>query len=216
MTLINLTSEIRNLDSARREYQAAQLLLQKRYSNNWQLLGSYTWSETKGNVFDNDGFRDYADFPGISDEGFANRFGLAPYDREHQFKVFGNYQIPLERVNFSIGTAIRYESGIPFQQETFGDFTRTRFVTPRGSQRLPELFQWDLSFGADFKVGKEIVVEVKTEVFNVTDEQQQIGVDTLVFFDQNGQRVPDNFGRPETIFDLQTPRSYRLTLGLRF
>lgn len=221
---VDFDSEFRNLDLARREYQAVQLQVQRRYADRWQLLGSYTWSETEGNLFRNDGVSFFGDFTDITDAGISNRLGPAPYDREHQFKVFGNYRVPVsEQVWVSMGTALRYESGTPFERLHFltedelgREFTNAeflesfipRFVTPRGSSSLGNIFQWDLSLAVDLPIWKALDLELKTEVFNVTDEQEQIGVDRVDNF--------DTFGQPRSIFDIQAPRSYRLTVGLRF
>ncbi len=202
-----IDSGVRNLPFAERGYRAVQLLVQKRYADRWQLLGSYTWSEAEGNLFQNDGLSDFADFGRVTDINLINRFGLAPYDRRNQLKLFANYQVPLGRATLSLGSALRYESGVPFQAEQTLAFGR-RFLTRRGSERLPDVFQLDLSLNAAVRLLEDLELEVKGEVFNLTDENQQLGVETEV--------TTGLFGLPRSLADLQAPRSFRLTLGLRF
>ncbi len=205
---VDFFSQVANLDSARRQYKAVQLLVQKRYADRWQLMGSYTFSEDEGNLFTDDGLSTFADFQQLSDVNRVNRFGLAPYDRKHRLRVYANVQLPVtERINLSIGNVLRLESGVPFQQERV-EAVGVRFLTPRGSERLDTLWQWDLSLLTRFRVTSNSDLEVKLEIFNVTDEGQQVGVETEI----NSGR----FGLPETLADLQAPRSFRATLGWRF
>ncbi|MEM7585685.1 MAG: hypothetical protein AAF560_20010, partial [Acidobacteriota bacterium] len=200
-------TDVRNLENARREYRAVQLLVQRRFADNWQLLGSYTWSEATGNLFTNDGLDTFADFQDVSDVNLVNRFGPAPYDRPHQLGLFGTYQIPLGRSLVSLGSALRYRDGVPFQRER-DDFFGVRFLSPRGSERLSGVFQWDISADLAVKVLNQLELEVRAEIFNLTNDSQQLAAESDI---DTGR-----FGLPITVRDLQVPRSYRLTLGLRF
>lgn len=200
-------SQIRNLPFARRSYQAIQLLVQKRWADNWQLLGSYTRGKTEGNLFQTGAFSTFADFAERTDANLVNRFGPAPYDRRHQIKLLGQYLVPLGRAGLSIGNVVRYESGVPFQTEAWDPYG-VRFVTKRGSERLPEVFQWDLGFTLDFPLASGMGLEARAEVFNVTGERRVLGVETLLDTGLSG--------RPRSLLDLQAPRSYRFGLGFRF
>lgn len=199
---------LENLPEAKRSYRALQLLIQKRFADRWQLLASYTWSQAEGNLFENNGFSSFADFTDQSDTNAVNRFGPAPYDRPNQLKLFANYRRAWTKVDLSLGTVARFESGIPFQQEQDTFPFGTRFLTPRGSQRLEDFWQVDLSASVGSPVLRGVDLDLKLEVFNLTDEQNPIGVETQVDFGR--------FGRPRSIDDLQAPRNIRLTLGLRF
>ncbi|HVT57417.1 MAG TPA: TonB-dependent receptor [Thermoanaerobaculia bacterium] len=207
--LIGTTAEVLNLPEARRNYRAIELLVQKRFADHWQLLGSYTRGKTQGNLFADDGAgaSTFANYRDASNVNLINRYGLAPYDRRDQIKLFANYQLPFRRVSLTFGTAVLYQSGVPFQQETL-DPLGVRFVTPQGSQRLPDVFQLDLSVTTDFRLSNELQLEAKAEVFNLTNQRQLLGIETLL--------DTGNFGNPRSLTDLQTPRSYRFTLGLRF
>jgi hypothetical protein len=208
--LIGTTSRVINLPEAKRQQQSLQLLVQKRFSDHWQLLGSYARNRTEGNLFDTGGagISSFADFRDVSNVNLVNRYGLAPYDRRDQLKVFSSYRWPWRGIDLSLGTAALYESGLPYQMETL-DPLGVRFLTPRGSLRLPDVFQLDLSLGSQFRLlNPGLAIEVRAEVFNVTNQKQVLAVDSLV---DSGL-----FGKPTSILDLQAPRSYRVTLGLRF
>jgi Carboxypeptidase regulatory-like domain/TonB-dependent Receptor Plug Domain len=208
--LLGTTSQVVNLPQARRQLQSLQLLVQKRYSDHWQLLGSYARSRTEGNLFDDSGTgtSSFADFRDVSDVNLVNRFGLAPYDRRDQLKVFSNYRWAWRGVDLSLGSAALYESGLPYQMEVL-DPLGVRFLTPRGSLRLPDVFQLDLSLGSQFQLLRPgLEIEARAEVFNLTNQKQVLAVDSLI---DNGR-----FGKPASILDLQAPRTYRVTLGLRF
>lgn len=199
--------EIRNLPRAERSYRALQVLLQKRFANRWQLLASYTWSEAEGNFFNADGLSDFGDFAQVVDTNVVNRFGPAPYDRPHQLGLFTTVRFPRGRSQWTLGSALRYRDGLPWEARRIEE-AGFRFLEPRGSRRLDGEFQWDLAATWDLRMASQLELELKAEVFNLTDEQQQLAAESLV---DTGR-----LGLPRTLDDLQTPRTWRFTLGLRF
>lgn len=200
-------SEVRNLSAARRRHRALQLLVQKRFAAGWQLLASYTRAETLGNLFESTGLSDFADYGDESDVNLVHRYGLAPYDRKHQGKLFAHVAVPAGRVTLDFGAAVRYESGAPIQVERSEPLGR-RFLTPRGSDRLDDILQADLAIAASTRVGSSSELTIRLESFNLTDEQRPVAVETLV--DRS------DFGEPRTLADLQAPRSYRISAAIRF
>ena len=210
--------QVDQLPGAERSYRAIELLFQRRYAERWQLLASYTWSRAEGNFFRNDGFGTFQDFSALTDANVVNRFGPAPYDRPHQLRAYGSYFFGSERLGLSLAAGLQYRDGVPYQFETLEDvdlgpdseffFTAVRFMTPRGSERLSGVLQLDLAANLDVLLAGQYQLELKAEVFNLTGEREQIGAESLA---DTGL-----FGAPRSLADLQTPRSYRLTLGLRF
>lgn len=198
---------VENLPSAKRSYRAIELLLQKRFADNWQLLASYTWSEAEGNLFRADGLSTFADFNEFVDVNEVNRLGPAPYDRPHQLGLFGTYRIPFGRTQLTLGTALRYRDGAPFHRAQFED-AGLRFLEPRGSSRLDGVFQWDLAATVDVRLASQLELELKAEVFNITNDQEQLAAETLL---DTGLE-----GLARSIDDFQLPRALRFTLGLRF
>lgn len=202
-----VTIELQNLPEARRSYEALMLLIRKRLANHWQLLASYTWSRAEGNLFSATGRATFADYRSSTDLNLANRFGPAPYDRPQQLKLFASYQRRFGRIGLTLGAAARLDDGTPFQREQVEDLG-VRFLTARGSERLDELFQIDLSANVEVPITKGFELLCKLEVFNLTDESTRLGAETDV---DSGV-----FGLPRSLADLQRPRTLRWTLGFRF
>jgi hypothetical protein len=102
------------------DYDAVQFTADKRFSNNWSLQASYTWSRLWGtfegfyredNGQSDPGITSLYDFPtndpsysaiGVPDYGYQGDIrylgragaGVLPLDRTHVIKVFGNYAFP--------------------------------------------------------------------------------------------------------------------------
>jgi hypothetical protein len=122
-------------DDAVHKYHAVELTMNRRFSDNWSMMGSYRWSRLRGNF---EGF--YRDDNGQSDPGITSLYdfptndpsytaigvpqfgyqgdirflgdpdGILPLDRPHQFKLFGNYMFP---VGFGVGLGMNLSSGAP-------------------------------------------------------------------------------------------------------
>ena len=198
--------EMANLPQAERTYRALQVLYRQRLDR-WQLLASYTWSEAEGNLFRDDGLDDLGSFFRVIDTNVVNRFGPAPYDRPHQAGLFTTYEVPVGETRLTLGSSLQYRDGVPFHLTRLEE-AGERFVTPRGSERLSGVWQWDLAARLDLELAAGIEMELRAEASNLTDEQEQIGAETLL---DSGLA-----SRPASLDDLQTPRTYRFTLGLKF
>jgi hypothetical protein len=115
-------------------YDAVELTLNRRLSNQWSAMASYRWSRLRGNYEgfyrDDNGQSDPAisslyDFPqndptytsiGVPQDGFQGDIrylgdpnGILPLDRPNQFKLFGNYLLG----NLNLGLGINGSSGAP-------------------------------------------------------------------------------------------------------
>jgi hypothetical protein len=116
------------------KYNAVEVTLNRRLSNNWSGLASYRWSRLRGNYegFYRDdngqsdpGISSLYDFPQndptyTSAAGLANGFqgdiryqgdpnGILPLDRPNSFKLIGNYILG----NLNLGLGINGSSGAP-------------------------------------------------------------------------------------------------------
>jgi outer membrane receptor protein involved in Fe transport len=117
------------------KYQALEFTVDRRFSNNWSLLGSYRWSRLRGNF---EGF--YRDDNGQSDPGISSLYdfptndpsytaigatqfgyggdirflgdgnGILPLDRPHQGKISGSYLFPF---GVNLGLTLNLSSGAP-------------------------------------------------------------------------------------------------------
>jgi hypothetical protein len=82
----------------KRKYQGLMLVLNRSMKDRWSAQVSYVLSKTDGNVSNGSS-------SGVSSSQFetpngilTNSSGYAAYDRRHEFKVFGGYQIPVIEV----------------------------------------------------------------------------------------------------------------------
>jgi len=100
---------------ARRSYDAVEFTFQRASDGVWNLQGSYTWSESKGN---SEGFvqSDFEqDDAGITQDYDQPEFteysyGLLPNHRRHRIKVWGSYNVT---DNLLFGTQIQVNSPRP-------------------------------------------------------------------------------------------------------
>jgi hypothetical protein len=210
-----------NPEGAFRDYDAFQVVADKRFSKNWQLLGSYTWSKGRGNV-DNTFGSNAAANNALSSTGrngvFANpnrainADGRATFDNSHQVKISGTYNVPLWG-GFYISGTYRYITGNAWGRRA--DVTdldqgrETVRIEPRGTRRV------DAANNIDLRVEKTIPL----------GDNRSFGV-FFNFYNLNNQGVADNdsdrplqdlsgssFGDPRFWID---PRSVRIGARLQF
>jgi hypothetical protein len=149
------------------EYQSVTFKAIKRMSDNWQLLGSYTWSRTLG-------WRsDAADFAsGLGDSPNDNLFayGRTFYDRPHLLKISGSVILPYD---ISFGSFVRFQSGQPARLSIETPYRLNQGwvtvpVEETGSQRYPNVFTIDLRVGKVFALPLGNL-EAMFDVFNLTN-----------------------------------------------
>jgi hypothetical protein len=212
---------IATLEGGERNYQGVDLVFRKRYSNNWQMLGSYTYNWAEGNTNSDSN----ADFQGdvlFLDPRAPNQFARQPGLIPHVFKVAGSYMWP---IGVELGAAYRYNSGTvatrtflasgrnhPFRANAFefAGITEERWIEEGavGGLQNPSWGQldlraqykrnWTAGFGTEFFV----------DVFNVFDNQDSIRNQDLVA--GSGGTA---FGEPIRFLD---PRRFFLGARLTF
>lgn len=207
---------IAELDGAYTKYWEASVDAEWRGRNAY-LKGSYVWSHYYGN-FDQDNtttVNDANTFIGSSfiADGAGRqlwnfREGNLRGDRRHQLKLYGYYNFDW---NGTAGVYAIYQSGQPWEiwdVEVYRDLTSStsdtsRFAEPAGSRTTSSHYQIDLSYTQSFKFANRYTVQLRADLFNVTDRQTGYNI-------QN-KRNSANFGEPRSFFE---PR--RLQLAVRF
>ncbi len=183
---LTLFQGIRIFDPPRRDYNALQFTLTRRFSKRLYVQGSYTYSRTEGNYpglySPDNGQVD----PNISSqydliELLANRIGPLPQDRPHYIKLDGYYTFDFKKQGaLTVGARIRARSGIP-ENALAGHYlygADESFLLPRG-----ELGRTDFDHDVDLHVGyarhlsKNMNLEVYFDIFNVYDRQGTAEVD---------------------------------------
>jgi hypothetical protein len=183
---IDMFEKVKTFDEPRRDYNAIQLTANKRFSHNFFMQGSYTYSKLQGNypgLFSADnGQLD----PNISSqydliELLANRDGDLPADRPHNFKLDGYYTFDLkEQGQVITGARVRAQSGVPIN--TLGrhiDYgPNESFILPRGEWGRSDFTALaDLRLQYSRPIGRNMTLSVSFDLFNIFNTQTQINVD---------------------------------------
>ncbi len=236
----NIQTDYVNLDWAGREYQALQATFEKRFSNNWSMMGNYTYSETEGNHFGATATGLY-DHPGamcrstdptvgtIPCDSVTNVWGTASYDRPHVLNMLGSYTMNLGPANLTFGGAGYWNSGLPYSKGssirvlypdgTASNQSYTYLYEGRGSDRLPDVWTIDGSAEATWNVLAGVELGVKGEIFNLTDNQDPVSTTTTTWTNADtaaGATTRSRYGAQTARTHFQGPRSYRVTGLIRF
>jgi hypothetical protein len=116
-----------------RDWQGLELVFRKRYSDNWQLLASYNFSDADGNS-NSDGNFDGAGDVIFLDPRAPNRTGVQPGLVEHLFKVHSSYNWDN---GFQVGGSYRWNSGVILNRNQGQAFSRS----------LPDRVETDFAYG---------------------------------------------------------------------
>ncbi len=177
---------IRQFDKARRDYNALEINVNKRFARNFYVQAAYTYSRTTGNfpgLFSPDtGQLD----PNITSqfdliELLSNRDGPLPQDRPHYFKFDGYYTWDFRRMGVvTTGARFRALSGTPIDalgtHYLYG--RRESYLLPRGDVgRTPFDTELDLHVGWARKLSHGMSFEIFADVFNVYNTQATVLVD---------------------------------------
>jgi outer membrane receptor protein involved in Fe transport len=179
---------IRIFDKPRRDYNAIQLTLTRRFSKQLYLQGSYTYARTVGNYPGLISYDNNQTDPNISSqydliELLANREGPLPQDRPHSIKLDGYYTFDLGTHRaLTVGGRVRAMSGVPENalaaHYLYGP--DESFLLPRGT-----LGRSEFDHGVDLHVeyawrisqDRHLDLSVYLDVFNLYDSQGSSSID---------------------------------------
>jgi len=102
-----------NVEGAYRKYWALQLLINKRMSNRWQLLGSLTWSKAWGNIGGDYGTSWGASSTFNNPNSFLYDSGRLNYDRPINIKLQSTVILPLDII---LSGYFNHTSGEPWRR----------------------------------------------------------------------------------------------------
>jgi len=221
---------IATLAGGERNWDGVELIFRKRYSNNWQLLASYSRNDAEGSSNSDSN----ADFQGdvlFLDPRAPNQFGTQPGLIENLFKVAGSYRWDN---GLEIGGQFRWADGVKTSR-TWRIFNRNlpcrvaqgscettsqpafqfagqtaRWIAPGtiGTLDNPSYGVLDARLAYELPVGDFGNVDFFVDVFNVLDNQDSIRDQDIVA--GNGGVA---FGEG---LEFVQPRRYYLGARLRF
>ncbi|MDQ3365866.1 MAG: TonB-dependent receptor [Myxococcota bacterium] len=177
---------IRIFDKPRRDYNALQFTLTRRFSKKLYVQGSYTYSKTEGNYPGLISYDNGQVDPNISSqydliELLGNRIGPLPQDRPHYIKLDGYYTFDFKKKGaLTVGTRVRALSGIP-TNALAGHYlygANESFLLPRGQLGRTDFEHGlDLHFGYGYDIGRGMNLEVFFDIYNIYNRQGTFGVD---------------------------------------
>jgi outer membrane receptor protein involved in Fe transport len=206
-----INREVVNYDAAERDYRGVQLTAEKRFSDNWNLTASYTYSRTRGNHFEQNftSLGDYLDaqcrttvdltvgtngiIPCDEVQNGDNKHGAPNYDRPHNFKLAAAYLYTVGPVNLTFGALTEALSKFRYQKErtvnvllpgtlTNSGNTATYYYDERGADPVAGT-EWylDTSVEATWRIYSTSQAGFRVEIFNITDRQEQLRSNNIVW-----------------------------------
>jgi hypothetical protein len=163
-----------NVKEGYRKYVALQLIVNKRMSNRWQLLGSIVWSKATGNIGgsygSSYGASGYFDTP----NSFVYSDGRLDYDRPINIKIQSTVLLPYD---FVLSGYFRHISGSPWARTVTvyipedpiykypGD-TYTVRTEPIGTRRNAPVTTLDLRLEKRFRLTESVMVGGYLDILN--------------------------------------------------
>jgi hypothetical protein len=200
-----------NPPGANRDYDSFEIILNKRYSNGWQINASYVWQDSRGLIGtdfgDSWGGASYFDSP----NAHVNAVGRFLLERRHQFKLTGMVKGPW---GINLGTYFRYYSGRRYTRQvrsqdvglSLAQGPTTINAEERGARGYPALTILDLHLEKAFKIGP-VNIRAFVDIFNVLNSNKATGVVTTS-------------GHPSLVFEemtsIENPRIFRLGAKIEF
>jgi len=154
----------------KRKYQALEVVLHKRFSNNWMLLASYVYSKSRGTIANTYGGSQASDQTGsiFSDPNYQINLDGRPFqDPTHMFKLQGAAILPLDfslSVNFSYITGTTYTRMLPvfLPQGLINIMTEEN-----GSRRLDAYVTLDIRLEKQFRFKDRFRIGIFADAFNL-------------------------------------------------
>lgn len=227
---------------AERQYDGIEFTLERRFTNNWGLSGSYTYSRLYGNYSglassDENGRtspnvnRFFDHIENMFDRNANLVYGRLGTDRPHQFKGQFMYQFPWR---MTMGLNQRVASGIPISEEGLTPGSIPFFPYGRGNLGRTDMFsQTDLSLFQDIRLAGTNF-QLGLTVLNLWDQDTVTRLDntrmvaslpiTLDQFFNTGFDYEGILAGDPSLVDpkfrqanqFQAPREVRLTLKFEF
>lgn len=206
-----------NPPNAFNRYDAVQFVLRTRYSRDWQMQASYTWSKNRGTVGNRwhvNAARFDLGSPGrfVNPNLAINAFGRATFDPTHEVKLLGTYRAPLWG-GITTSAFYRYTTGQAWGRRATVRALRQGQqairIEPQGTRRLAAINKVDL------RIEKTVSIQAGRagaglflDMLNVWNQGVPNSDVTNAVTDLSGAR----FGEPSAWLDPRTLRAgFRVT-----
>ena len=219
------------------KYRAVEIELNKRFSNNWQLLTNWRIAKLTGNFeghFRNDnnqtdpGISSLFDFVSGDFDLLKDQFAVGPLntDRRHVVNLYGSYAFSRQGwagrlKGLNLGAGIHMESGVPLSEYYGNPAYLNKGEIPVGGRgklgRSPFYTRLDLHLDYPWQLTEKAKFTFVADFFNVTNTQRVLLPDQLRE-STSGQLNPD-FGKPfadNTVLRTGYRPPFNMRLGVRF
>jgi hypothetical protein len=227
-----------------RTYDGLHANLQYRMGDRWQIGASWTFSKAEGNIGGTGSGTSgsLSEYPEYVEAEWNAPQGRLEVDVPNRLRTWVIWDaVSTKRHSLSASALFSYRSGASFSKTTNIDtrpfVTNPGYQTPparvtyffggRGSERWNDVTQTDLALNYGFTVGG-IQLFAQFDLLNAFNEQAQTGGNTTIrqlrefnpFTEEPVQGVHwdygPSYGEPTSEEHLQMPRTFRMSLGLRF
>jgi hypothetical protein len=204
-----------------RNYWGLELLFNKRFSNKWQLLASYVYSQTTGTI-QNSTYEDLGWGRSISDpNNWINADGHLTNDPTHMIKVQGTYILPFD---IALNIYFRGITGYAWQQRyrtgsrEFDQGRITFNTEAAGSHHYPIAKSLDLRLEKIFTLATKYKLGLMVDIFNVFNDDTITSWGTRIGYDW---LLPDDSGYTASteghdLYGIVLPRRARVGIRLIF
>ena len=203
-----------------RKYWGLEFLFNKRFSNRWQMMASYVYSECRGTI-DNWGGNEDIGYGGVDDPNYwINRDGRTQADYNHLIKIGGTYILPFDialnvafRATSQDRWTKRYRTGRDATEQGRVTFNAEKW----GSNQYPMAKGLDLRIEKIFNIASKYRLGLIFDVFNVfnndsiTSWGDRIGYD---WYTDDPTYSPSTQGHD--LYSIVMPRRARVGIRLIF
>jgi hypothetical protein len=205
---------------AYRKYWGIEVLFNKRFSNRWQMVASYVYSQATGTMGNSSAYRDIGWNSYGDPNTWINADGHVTNDPTHMVKVQTSYVLPFD---ISLNAYFRAITGEAYtQQRRTGsrDFSQGRItfnVEPAGTYHYPIASSLDVRLEKTFRFASKYRLGAFIDVFNVLNMDTITSWGTRINFDwiaDDPAYSPSTQGHD--LYGLVLPRRARLGLRLIF
>jgi hypothetical protein len=170
------------------EFKGVFLTYKKRFSNNWDLTASYSWTEATGlnPTFNSGGalseqgavFWDSQTMSNPNIYWGATSDRVLGGDRAHILRVMGNVMLPYQ---FKLNSVVNIQTGRTYdrRQNYSLDNLRGYIVNSPSDGTLPTQYLWDFGVGKHFNLGKGTDFSIYLMILNILNDDAYTSFITL-------------------------------------
>lgn len=197
------------------KYHGAIFTFTKKFSNNWALEGSYTWSHSYGlnpRALEQTQFNPfYGSTRGSDPNSWINAYGNLQGNRPNMIRLQGFWHNLPWGINLAAN--VDFSNGRPYTRQlrpsgSLFNQSRPRIIMQRNFEH-PWFHVIDLTIGKRFELGNNVQVNLNGTIYNVLNADNSLNLVTQVLSASNTDAVFTEFGWTK-------PRRLQIQLGLQF